>query len=79
MQHPDTPDVGAQDAERKNSPILDDDARDDLAEGGPEMGSGVCYFNDVSYEIGQYVCSGSDLLCCEEGGVWVCKGSCYES
>jgi hypothetical protein len=28
----------------------------------------------VAYPIGQYVLSGSDLLHCEERGVWVRKG-----
>ena len=31
----------------------------------------MCYFNDAAYPVGQYVRSGSELLHCEEGGVWV--------
>jgi hypothetical protein len=34
----------------------------------------VCYFNGVAYSVGQYVRSGSELLHCEERGVWVRKG-----
>jgi len=39
-----------------------------------ELESGACYFNDSSYPIGQYVRSGSELLQCEERGVWVRTG-----
>jgi hypothetical protein len=31
-----------------------------------ELESGVCYFNGVGYRIGEYVCSGSELLRCSE-------------
>ena len=37
----------------------------------------VCYFNGVRYAVGDYVCSGNELLRCENG-VWVRSGSCYE-
>jgi len=69
--------VGAPDPERKNSPILDDDSfsEDDLTfDFEPE--TGVCYFNGQAYPIGEYVCSGNELLRCEERGVWVKKGPC---
>ncbi len=75
--HP-TP-VGAPDPERKNSPILDDDSfsEDDLTfDFEPE--TGVCYFNDKPYAVGEYVCSGNELLHCEERGVWVKKGPCRQ-
>lgn len=39
-----------------------------------ELEAGVCYFNNESYPIGQYLLSGSELLQCEERGVWVRKG-----
>lgn len=63
--------VGAPDPELKTSPIFDeyDDLSLDL-----ELEAGVCYFNDVAYAVGQYVRSGSELLHCEERGVWVRKG-----
>jgi hypothetical protein len=65
------PQVGAPDPELRNSPIIDE-----LEEVPPdlEFESGVCYFNNVAYPVGQYVRCGSELLRCEEGGVWVRKG-----
>ena len=66
------PQVGAPDPELKTSPIFDEDEEDispDL-----ELETGVCYFNNASYTIGQYVLSGSELLQCEERGVWVRRG-----
>jgi hypothetical protein len=68
-----TPQVGAPDPERRTSPIFDDDDEEapllDL-----ELESGVCYFNDVAYPIGQFVRSGSEVLRCEGRGVWVRQG-----
>lgn len=63
--------VGAADPEKRTSPILDDDE-----EFLPELDAeaGVCYFNDQAYSVGTYVLSGSELLKCEEGGLWVRKG-----
>jgi len=63
--------VGAPDPERKNSPILDEYEELSL---DMEIEAGVCYFNDTAYAIGTYVLSGSELLQCEERGVWVRKG-----
>jgi hypothetical protein len=68
-----TPQVGAPDPERRTSPIFDEDENEDLSL-DLELESGVCYFNDVAYAIGQYVRSGSELLHCEERGVWVRTG-----
>lgn len=67
--------VGAPDPERRNSPIIEEtDEEFDFA--GQELGEApVCYFNDKRYGIGEYVCSGSELLRCVEGG-WVREGSC---
>lgn len=71
------PDVGAPDPERMTSPIIDDDAADeDSPAAGMEAETGVCYFNDRAYPIGEYVCSGNELLRCEKDGVWVRKGPC---
>lgn len=66
-----TPDVGAPDPEHRTSPIVEEDEElsFDL-----ELESGVCYFNGETYPIGQYVRSGSELLQCQERGVWVRKG-----
>jgi hypothetical protein len=68
---PHVPQVGAPDPERKTSPIFDEDEElsPDL-----ELESGACYFNDVAYAIGEFVCSGSELLRCEDRGVWVREG-----
>ncbi len=63
--------LGAPDPERKSSPILDEFEEIFL---DMEIEAGVCYFNDIAYPIGAYVLSGSELLHCEERGVWVRKG-----
>ena len=63
--------AGAPDPERKTSPIIDEYEELSL---DMEVEAGACYFNDVSYPIGAYVLSGSELLHCEERGVWVRKG-----
>jgi hypothetical protein len=52
---------------------IDEFEYDDL-----EMQTDFCYFNDLRYPVGDYVCSGDRLLCCEKGGVWVPKGPCHE-
>jgi hypothetical protein len=71
----DAPQVGAPDPELKNSPIFDAENMEtdwlDL-----ELETGVCYFNDRTYAIGDFVCSGSELLRCEGRGVWMREGSC---
>ncbi|WJW76406.1 hypothetical protein QVG61_04740 [Thiohalobacter sp. IOR34] len=72
-----TPQVGAPDPELKNSPIFDE-ADDDFLSLDLELESGVCYFNNEVYRVGQYVCSGNELLRCEERGVWIREGSCYQ-
>ncbi len=65
------PQVGAPDLELNNSPVVDES--EELSPDA-ELGGDVCYFNNVSYPIGQYVLSGSDLLQCQKGGVWVRVG-----
>jgi hypothetical protein len=67
----DVPQVGAPDPERDTSPILDEEEEMSL---DLELERPGCYFNDVAYSIGEYVRSGSDLLRCEEPGIWVRKG-----
>ena len=63
--------VGAPDPELKTSPIFDeyDEISLDL-----ELEAGICYFNNAAYAVGEYVRSGSELLRCEERGVWVREG-----
>jgi hypothetical protein len=68
---PHAPQVGAPDPEKRTSPILDEDEEFSL---DLELETGVCYFNDQSYPIGAYVLSGSELLHCEERGLWVRRG-----
>lgn len=65
------PQVGAPDPELKTSPILDEYEEISL---DSELETGVCYFNNARYAVGQYLRSGSELLHCEERGVWVRKG-----
>ena len=65
------PDVGAPDPELKTSPILDESEEPSLDR---DLEADACYFNNVAYPIGQYVRSGSELLHCEERGVWIRKG-----
>ena len=69
------PKVGAPDPELKNSPVFDNVDYDFLS---LDLESGVCYFNEKSYSIGDNVCSGDELLRCEERGVWVREGSCHQ-
>jgi len=66
------PQVGAPDPELRNSPILDDE--DDELPTEIEIETGVCYFNGRAYPLGSYVTSGSEVLHCEERGVWVRTG-----
>lgn len=64
--------VGAPDPELRTSPIFDEfdeDISPDL-----ELETGTCYFNNLAYPVGQYLLSGSELLHCEERGVWVRRG-----
>ena len=74
LKNDDVPEVGAPDPERKTSPIFDEESNEfpslDL-----ELETGACYFNGKTYPIGQYVCSGNELLHCEERGVWIRKGA----
>ena len=71
------PQVGAPDPESNNSPIFDEED-DDYLSLDLELEASACHFNGESYGIGQYVCSGDELLRCEERGVWIREGSCYQ-
>lgn len=68
------PQVGAPDPELKTSPIIDEDDADEELSLELELEAGVCYFNNATFAIGDYVRSGSELLHCEERGVWVRRG-----
>jgi len=63
--------VGAPDPELRTSPIFDEYEELSL---DLELESGACYFNNMVYPAGQYLLCGSELLHCEEQGVWVRKG-----
>jgi len=68
--------AGTLDPELRNSLILEDTDENfaELAQQVEELD--VCYFNNVSYPSGHYVCSGSsELLRCEKG-IWIREGSC---
>ncbi len=65
------PQVGAPDPELNTSPLFDEYEEISL---DLEIEAGACYFNNVAYPLGQYLLSGSELLHCEERGVWVRKG-----
>lgn len=75
-RHINVVEVGAPDPELRNSPVFDDTAQDSSTYEF-DVESSLCYFNDLGYRIGDYICSGAELLHCEERGIWVRKGSCY--
>ena len=68
--------VGAPDPELRTSPIFDE-ADNEYLSLDAELEEGLCYFNDQSYRLGDYVCSGNELLRCESAGVWIREGSCH--
>lgn len=68
------PDVGAQDPERRNSPIAEEGDEDMEVLRQEVPGDAVCYFNDQTYWHGSYVRSGTALLHCDRG-LWVSVGS----
>ena len=68
--------VGSADPALKTSPILDEqDEEFDVLFQEVEA-QPTCYFNNVSYADGAYICSGSTTLLCCDKGVWVIKGGC---
>ena len=71
--HP--PQVGSLDPERRSSPIQSDPEQSfELVR--EQMGDEAlgCYFNDVQYEEGALILSGSSCLRCERG-IWVDAGT----
>lgn len=71
------PQVGAPDPALRTSQIFDDADREGLSLDA-ELEVGLCYFNDLAYRLGDYICSGDELLRCETHGIWVREGSCRE-
>ena len=70
--HP--PQVGAADPERRNSPIQTDPEQSfELMREQVGDETAGCYFNDVLYDEGGCVLSGSTYLRCDRG-VWVEAG-----
>lgn len=67
--------VGAPDPEARTSPIYDRSPEQFMSP-DLELEEGCCYFNNVQYALGEYVCSGDDLLRCEDRGIWVREGAC---
>ena len=67
--------VGTADPERRNSPIQTDPGqsfellREQVGDEAPG-----CYFNDLLYDDGSHVLSGSTYLRCERG-IWVEAGT----
>lgn len=69
------PHVGAPDPEQRTSPILEE-ADERYAEGVQQLGeAAMCQFNGIAYQRGDYVCSGDELLRCQDG-FWLRLGSC---
>ena len=73
-----TQQLGAPDPERKNSPVAweADDDTETLRESIPD--EAVCFFNDLTYDHGTVVESGSVLLRCDHG-LWLPAGPTEES
>lgn len=68
--------VGSPDPELKTSPIMEETDEDFEITAQEVENLPACYFNNVSYPSGQYVCSGSgELLHCSKG-LWIREGTC---
>jgi hypothetical protein len=65
------PQVGAPNAELKNSPIVDEFDFEEQADALSLEYQGPCYFNGKAYAPGTRVCSGSEVLLCTREGLWV--------
>lgn len=68
--------VGAPDPELKTSRILEesDEEYDVLSQEVDDVP--YCFFNDVMYKDGDYVCSGSSILLHCVKGLWIRQGGC---
>lgn len=71
-----TIDVGASDPNLKNSPFIEENDEESLAFIQTSEGKNVCYFNGITFEDGQYVCSGSSSLLQCKNGAWIQVGTC---
>ncbi len=67
--------VGAPDPELKNSPIADEESDEFEVLKQEVPGDPYCYFNNISYPNGSYLCSGESLLRCDYG-IWIRQGEC---
>ncbi len=68
--------VGAPDPELRSSPIMEDTDEEFEVLAQEVQDLPVCYFNNLAYANGTFVCSGSgELLRCRRG-VWVREGTC---
>lgn len=68
--------VGAPDPEMKTSPIMESLDEDYEVTAQVVEDLPVCYFNNIQYANGEYVCSGSgELLHCKSG-LWLREGTC---
>lgn len=63
--------VGAPDPNLDTSPIV---GEDEAIEVEPNVPDGLCLFNGMRYDVGDFVLSGTELLRCERPGVWVREG-----
>lgn len=69
-------DVGAPSPEARTSPIMEESDEELAVLAQLQEEGGFCYFNNLSYADGSYVCSGSsEQLRCDKG-VWIREGGC---
>ncbi|MGD8526256.1 MAG: hypothetical protein PVJ63_08395 [Thioalkalispiraceae bacterium] len=68
--------VGAPDPELRTSPIMDESDEDYEIIAQETEERPTCYFNNVAYLDGTYVCSGSGILLHCVKGLWVRQGGC---
>lgn len=69
------PAVGSPVPDLNTSPIIEETADDYETLGTATPEDNLCYFNNIAYPNGQFVCSGDELLRCIAGG-WLREGSC---
>ena len=69
----DTKNLGDQDAEKRNSPVLNENDVQDFVFYDRHRGAS-CFFNDRSYPEGSLVRSGTTLMRCDHG-LWVIAGN----
>jgi hypothetical protein len=68
-----TQQLGAMDPERNNSPVAWEAEEDTEALRETVPDEAVCFFNDLAYEHGMVIKSGSVLLRCDHG-LWLPAG-----